>query len=88
MPPDESLAQYTGNRPWRRLGPWLNSQTRVVEKRYKELDGKITVNQINLIPVLIDELFSPQLQVRYQAALVLKKMGPAAISASSPLYGI
>jgi hypothetical protein len=25
------------------LDPWLNSQTRVVEKRYKELDGQITV---------------------------------------------
>src|ERR1700686_1543815 len=25
------------------LDPWLDSQTRVVEKRYKELDGKITV---------------------------------------------
>ena len=26
-----------------RLDPWLNEQTRVVEKRYKELDGQITV---------------------------------------------
>ncbi len=25
------------------LDPWLDKQTRVVEKRYKELDGKITV---------------------------------------------
>jgi hypothetical protein len=25
------------------LDPWLDNQTRVVEKRYKELDGKITV---------------------------------------------